>query len=142
MSCCGWRGCSKRPVRGLARPPRRQCRGSAAVKGGYGRAMDAVEAVRWHHHPTFRSPVLVAAFEGWNDAGDGASGAAAYLADTWEAETFAAIDPEEFYDFTLARPEVRLEDGLTRRIEWPEPRFSVATPPGCTHDIVFLQAGE
>ena len=101
-----------------------------------------MDAVRWHHRPTLRRPVLVAAFEGWNDAGDGASSAAEYLADRWESELFAAVDPEDFYDFTLVRPEVRLEDGLTRRINWPEPRFSVATPEGCEHDVVFLQAME
>jgi proteasome assembly chaperone (PAC2) family protein len=101
-----------------------------------------MDAVRWQRRPTLRRPVLVAAFEGWNDAGDGASGAAAYLADAWEAEPFAAIDPEEFYDFTLARPEVRMEGGVTRRIDWPDPKFSVATPPGGDHDIVFLQAFE
>jgi len=55
-----------------------------------------------------RRPVLIAAFEGWNDAGDGASAAGAYLARRWGAEPFATIDPDEFFDFTATRPEVRL----------------------------------
>lgn len=101
-----------------------------------------MDVVRWDHRPTLRRPVLVAAFEGWNDAGDGASSAAEYLVETWEAESFAALDPEEFYDFTVARPHVRLVDGITRQVEWPEPQFSVASPPECDRDIVFLQACE
>ena len=61
-----------------------------------------------------RRPVLIAAFEGWNDAGDGASAASAYLARRWGAETFASIDAEEFFDFTATRPEVHLERGGVR----------------------------
>jgi len=89
-----------------------------------------------------RRPVLIAAFEGWNDAGDGASAAAAYLARRWRAERFAAIDPEEFYDFTATRPEVRIEDSATRAIDWPENVFSYA-PLGATgRDVVFLRGVE
>jgi len=88
-----------------------------------------------------RRPVLIAAFEGWNDAGDGASAAAAYLARRWHAERFAAIDPEEFYDFTATRPEVRIEDSA-RAIDWPENVFSSA-PLGATgRDVVFLRGVE
>jgi len=89
-----------------------------------------------------RRPVLIAAFEGWNDAGDGASAAAAYLARRWRAERFAAIDPEEFYDFTATRPEVRIADSSTRAIDWPENVFSSA-PLGATgRDVVFLRGVE
>ena len=69
-----------------------------------------------------RTPVLVAAFEGWNDAGDAASSAVRWLADRWDAEPFADIDPEDFFDFTSTRPEVRLEDGR-RVIDWPANEF-------------------
>ena len=85
--------------------------------------------------------MLVAAFEGWNDAGDGASEAATYLARRWGAEPFASIDPEEFFDFTATRPEVRIEDG-GRVIDWPENVFS-AGPLGATgRDVVFLRGVE
>jgi len=86
--------------------------------------------------------VLIAAFEGWNDAGDGASAAAAYLARRWDAEPFASIDPEEFYDFTATRPEVRMEDGSRRAIDWPENVFSVAPLGASGRDAVLLRGVE
>jgi predicted ATP-grasp superfamily ATP-dependent carboligase len=101
-----------------------------------------VDLVEWHSRPALRRPVLITAFEGWNDAGDGASAAAAYLARRWGAESFASIDPEEFYDFTATRPEVRLESGMHRAIDWPTNVFSSA-PLGLTgRDVVFLRGVE
>ena len=102
----------------------------------------AVEIVRWDHRPQLRRPVLVAAFEGWNDAGDAASTAARYLAATWEARTFASIDCEEFYDFTSTRPQVRLVEGLTRQIDWPANEFAAAHVAGTQHDVVVLHGVE
>jgi len=89
-----------------------------------------------------RRPVLIAAFEGWNDAGDGASAAAAYLARRWRAERFATIDPEEFYDFTATRPEVRIEGDTTRAIDWPENVFSFSPLGATARDVVFLRGVE
>jgi proteasome assembly chaperone (PAC2) family protein len=86
--------------------------------------------------------VLVCAFEGWNDAAEAASTAARYLAGRLEARRFATLDPEDFYDFTVARPHVRLDAGLTRSIEWPTPTFEVAERPGSARDLVFLHAVE
>jgi proteasome assembly chaperone (PAC2) family protein len=86
--------------------------------------------------------VLVAAFEGWNDAGDAASTAARYLADTWQARRFATIDPEEFYDFTTTRPQVRLDDEMVRHIDWPVNELSAASVPASPHDVVFLHGVE
>ena len=86
--------------------------------------------------------MLIAAFEGWNDAGDGASAAASYLARRWGASAFASIDPEEFYDFTSTRPEVRLEGGLTRSLDWPETTFSWAPLGGTGRDVVILRGAE
>ena len=101
-----------------------------------------MDDVRWENRPSLRSPVLVAAFEGWNDAGDAASTAARYLARSWSARRFATLDPEEFYDFTTTRPQVRLEDGLTRVIEWPTNELQAAPLPGRSHDVVFLHGVE
>jgi proteasome assembly chaperone (PAC2) family protein len=101
-----------------------------------------MDVVRWDDRPSLRRPVLIAAFEGWNDAGDGASTAVRYLSSTWGGRRFATIDPEEFYDFTEVRPTVRLEDGLTRRIEWPTPELSPAPMPGGRRDAVLLSAAE
>ena len=101
-----------------------------------------VESLRWEDRPTLRRPVLIAAFEGWNDAGDGASAAAGYLARRWGARQFASIDSEEFYDFTSTRPEVRLEGGLTRALDWPEVTFSCAPLGGTGRDVVLLRGVE
>jgi proteasome assembly chaperone (PAC2) family protein len=82
--------------------------------------------------------VLIAAFEGWNDAGESASTAVRYLAASWGAQRFATIDHEEFYDFTSTRPEVRIDDDLNRRIEWPTLELSAAHLPGPERDVIFL----
>jgi len=87
--------------------------------------------------PELRDPVLVAAFRGWNDGGQGASLAAGYLAKAWEAERFAEIDAEDFYDFQATRPMVTLEDGETRKLEWPDNGFFHARVPGSGRDAVI-----
>jgi len=92
--------------------------------------------------PELRRPVLVAAFRGWNDGGQGATLAAGYLAKQWGAEQFASIDPEEFYDFQSMRPQVSLEDGLTRKLEWPDNSFFHAPIPGTDRDAVILLGTE
>ena len=92
--------------------------------------------------PPLRRPVLVAAFRGWNDGGQGASLAAGYLAKQWQGERFAEIDPESFYDFQATRPHVSLEDGLTRKLEWPENGFFHAEIPGTGRDAVILLGTE
>ena len=69
---------------------------------------------------------MLAAFEGWNDAADAATGAIEHLEQEWGAQPFGAIDPEDYYDYQVNRPTVRLVDGVTRRIEWPTTRISVA----------------
>src|SRR5438876_12126576 len=88
--------------------------------------------------PSLTRPVLVAAFRGWNDGGQGASLAGGFLAKSWEAERFAEIDPEDFYDFSSTRPHVSLVDGLTRRIDWPENAFFHAPLPGTDRDAVLM----
>ncbi len=94
--------------------------------------------LRWASDPELRAPVIVCAFEGWNDAGEAASTAARYLRDRWEAETLAEFDAEEFYDFTMTRPLVQLDDEGQRSIEWPETTFSFARIPDTETDIIVL----
>lgn len=94
--------------------------------------------LRVHRRPDLTRPILIAAFRGWNDGAQAASLAAGYLAKTWEAERFADLDPEEFFDFQATRPHVSLEEGLTRRIDWPETAFYHARPEGLDRDIVLL----
>jgi len=71
---------------------------------------------------------MIVAFEGWNDAGDAATAAVEYLAEQWHATQFAEIDPEEFYDFTSTRPQVRSVQGVGRILDWPSNTFSWARP--------------
>ena len=93
-------------------------------------------------HPALRRPVLVAAFRGWNDGGQGASLAAGYLAKQWAGKRFAEIDSEHFYDFQATRPHVSLEEGLTRKLDWPENGFFHAEIPGAGRDAVILLGTE
>lgn len=88
--------------------------------------------------PALRRPVLIAAFRGWNDGGQGATLAAGYLSRIWNAERFADIDPDGFLDFQATRPQVTLDEGMTRRIEWPENAFYHARIPGADRDAVLL----
>ena len=90
------------------------------------------------HRPRLERPVLIAAFRGWNDGGQGASLAGGYLAREWQAERFADIDPENFYDFQATRPLVSLEDGETRTVEWPENAFYFAKPRELGRDAILL----
>jgi PAC2 family len=101
-----------------------------------------MELLHWERRPSLRRPALVAAFEGWNDAGNAASGAAAYLLRAWDGERFAVFDSEEMFDFTSTRPQVRLESGETRRLEWPSVLLSSAFAPGTERDVIFLSGPE
>lgn len=98
--------------------------------------------VRWHARPALARPVLVAAFEGWNDAGDAASGAVRYLIDRWDASLVADIDPEEFFDFTSTRPQARLDEDGVRRISWPSTEIYSASLPGDAGDALLLLGTE
>jgi proteasome assembly chaperone (PAC2) family protein len=92
--------------------------------------------------PELRRPVLVAAFRGWNDGGQGASLAAGYLAREWGGARFAEIDAENFYDFQATRPHVSLEEGMTRKLDWPDNGFFHAAIPGTDRDAVILLGTE
>jgi proteasome assembly chaperone (PAC2) family protein len=98
--------------------------------------------VIWRERPELRAPVMVCAFRGWNDAGEAATAALSYIRGSFEAREVAAIDPEEFYDFTAVRPSVKITEGSMREIEWPENSFSAAPVPGAEGDLVMLQGVE
>jgi hypothetical protein len=90
------------------------------------------------------SPVAIAGFEGWNDAGEAASGVVNHLGIAWQATPIGAIDPEEFYDFQVNRPVVEIEDGRTQRLIWPTTRLSLARaePSGLPRDVVLVHGIE
>ncbi|MCU1361169.1 MAG: hypothetical protein JWN99_2458 [Ilumatobacteraceae bacterium] len=99
-----------------------------------------MEHVRWLAQPKLQRPTVVAAFTGWNDAGDAASNAVRHLIEGWGAQVLAEIDPEEFTDFATVRPHVRLADGHTRSIVWPTVGvWSASTPGG---DVILVLGPE
>lgn len=99
-----------------------------------------MEHVAWHERPQLRTPTLIAAFTGWNDAGDAASLAVQQMVATWKATKIAEIDPEEYFEFQATRPLVRLVDGQTREIVWPPNEFYAASTPG--GDVLLLSGTE
>jgi len=101
-----------------------------------------MDRVSWQDRPPLQRPVMVAAFEGWNDAGDAASGALAWLRGRWGAKRMASIDPEEFFDFQVSRPQVSLVDGVTRQITWPANDVFSAHIEEVGRDVVLLSGVE
>ena len=91
--------------------------------------------------PQLRDPLLIAAFEGWNDAGEAATSAVTHLAEVWSAEPIAALDPEDYYDFQVNRPRTISEDGQ-RRIQWPTTRLLLARDTGFDRDVVLVEGIE
>ncbi len=86
-----------------------------------------------------RRPILIMAFQGWNDAAEAATTAARFLREAWSAEKFARIDPEEFYHFGLSRPHVRFKPGseTEREILWPTTEFSIVQAPELPRDVII-----
>jgi proteasome assembly chaperone (PAC2) family protein len=99
-------------------------------------------ALEWEDTPTLRDPIIVCAFKGWNDAGEAASAAVQFLCEEFGANPLARIDPEEFYDFTAVRPTVRLVEGRSRAIDWPENAFKAAYAPAADRDLILLHGVE
>jgi proteasome assembly chaperone (PAC2) family protein len=81
---------------------------------------------------------MLAAFAGWNDAGEAATAAVRHLSEVWSARPFGHIDAEEFFDFSTVRPQVKLTGGFQREILWPHTELLAAAVPGSRHDVVLL----
>ena len=88
------------------------------------------------------SPVIIAAFEGWNDAGEAASGVISHLSLAWQATPAGAIDPEDYYDFQVTRPVTEVAEGRTERLIWPTTRLLVARQELAGRDVVLVQGIE
>lgn len=79
--------------------------------------------------PPLRSPIMIFAFGGWNDAGEAATGAVSHLLNSWDHSLIARFDPEDFYDFQVNRPMVFVDDSKVRQINWPTTEvFGILTP--------------
>ncbi len=87
-------------------------------------------------------PVVIAAFEGWNDAADSASAVIDHLMRVWSAQVVGALDPEDYYDFQMNRPVIDRDDLGRRRITWPTTQIAVASPPGLGRDVILLRGLE
>lgn len=102
-----------------------------------------MEVLRWEAEPpALRAPVLVAAFAGWNDAANAATTALEAVAISLEAERVAEIDPEEFYDFQVTRPTIRMSEGQTREVDWPSNAIFAAAAPSAERDLVLISGIE
>ena len=92
--------------------------------------------------PDLDDPVLVAAFEGWNDAGEAATGVVEHLEESWQAVPLGKIDPEDYYDFQVNRPHVSVDETGVRSLDWPTTRVSLARPAGFGRDVVLVRGIE
>lgn len=102
-----------------------------------------MQPLQWERRPDgLRAPALVCAFTGWNDAADSASSALTFVSEALGAERFASIDPEEFFDFQSTRPEIKMSEGQSRQISWPEIEISEARVPRAPRDLVLLSGSE
>jgi len=102
-----------------------------------------MDALQWEAEPPqLRSPVLVCAFAGWNDAAGSATAALTTAADSLDAELIAQVDPEEFFDFQANRPTITLSEGMSREIEWPGNALLAAKAEGAERDLILLAGTE
>ncbi|MFT4299840.1 MAG: PAC2 family protein [Aeromicrobium sp.] len=93
--------------------------------------------------PSLRDPWLIAAFEGWNDAADAATGVVDHLIEEWDAEVLIQLDPEDYYDFQVHRPVLRSgPDETGSRLRWPQPTIYYARPAGAVRDVLLVSAPE
>ena len=89
-----------------------------------------------------RDPVVIAAFEGWNDAAEAATGAVDHLIDEWDAELVTAIDPEDYYDYQVNRPRVSIDEDGGRQLTWPTTRIYLARPEDTGRDVLLIRGVE
>jgi len=102
-----------------------------------------MEPLVWDRRPDgLRAPALICAFKGWNDASDAASTALTFIGSALGAQRFASIDSEEFFDFQSTRPHIRLTEGRSREITWPEVEFYEARVPRAPRDLILLAGQE
>lgn len=102
-----------------------------------------MDSLTWESDlPRLRSPILVCAFRGWNDAAAAASTALGTISSSLEGDLIARVDPEEYFDFQSTRPTITMDEGQTRRIDWPENNLIAVSVPSADRDMVLLDGTE
>src|SRR5438105_3862200 len=102
-----------------------------------------MQPLQWEYRPDgLRAPALVCAFKGWNDAADAASSALQFVGSALGAKRFAAIDPEDFFDYQSTRPRIKLTEGRSREISWPEVEFYEVRVPRAPRDLILVSGAE
>jgi proteasome assembly chaperone (PAC2) family protein len=105
--------------------------------------LESVDSLTWEGDlPHLRSPIMVCAFRGWNDAAAAASTALTAVANALDAEQIASLDPEDFFDFQSTRPTISMDEGQTRRIDWPENNVFAVRIPSADRDLVLFDGTE
>lgn len=106
-------------------------------------AQQPLDDITWHRDvPDGPRPLLLAAFEGWNDAGDAASTALRRLADHWDAEPLATIDADPYFNFSVIRPRVHLDEDDRRQVSWPKTQVLYGTDPNSEQRAIFVTGHE
>jgi predicted ATP-grasp superfamily ATP-dependent carboligase len=100
------------------------------------------DVIEFETLPELVDPVLVCAFEGWNDAGEAASDAVAHLREVWGAAPLAELDSEDYYDYQVNRPHIHMDDSGVRELTWPTTRLFVARLPLAARDVILVQGIE
>ena len=105
--------------------------------------LESVDSLTWEGDlPHLRSPIMVCAFRGWNDAAAAASTALTAVANSLDAEQIASLDPEDYFDFQSTRPTISMDEGQTRRIDWPENNVFAVRVPSADRDLVLFDGTE
>jgi proteasome assembly chaperone (PAC2) family protein len=92
----------------------------------------------WAVEPHLRDPVLVCAFEGWNDAANAATDALRFMIRQLNATDIGGVDAEDYFDFQAARPHVEMENGVVKKVRWPNTRFALARVARAERDLVLV----
>jgi hypothetical protein len=95
-------------------------------------------AVTFHHELPANIPTMVMAFGGWIDAGEAATGALQHLVQHFAAPCLAAMDPEEFFVLSQARPVVRRPVDGPRDVQWPKSEFFLWQPPAGREGLLLF----
>lgn len=98
--------------------------------------------IELEHAPDLQDPLVIAAFEGWNDAADAASAVIDHLMRVWNARVVGAVDPEDFYDFQVNRPLIGTDEHGHRRITWPSTQIAIASPTDLGRDVILIRGIE